>query len=100
MIRDADGRARGDDGSVLTIALIFLIVGGLIIAGMLSQAEINLKTTPIVKSRADRTYAADAAIENGIDALRLNSNACTTTGGTVTLPTQTINNRTVSLQCK
>ena len=92
-------RVSGDDGSILTIALVFLIVGGLIIAGLLSQAELNLKTTSIVKSRAERLYAADAAIEAGIDQLRLDPSVCSATGGTVTLNAPAVNNKNVTLRC-
>ena len=87
-------RGAGDDGSVLVIALVFLTVGGLIIAGLLSQTETNLKTTTVVKVRAERVYAADAAIENGIQNLRLNQNACSASGGLATIPVPAVNAKT------
>lgn len=93
-------RCTGDDGVVLAVALVFLFVVSLVIFGLLGGTDANLRTTPVVKSRSERAYAADGAIEWGIQKLEIDSTVCTASGGTVTIPNvPTLNGRPVTLKC-
>lgn len=99
MQRIVGRRARSEDGAALVLALVFLAVFGVLIGILLGQVTVNLKTTPIVQSRIDRTYAADAAVEQGIQLLRLDPTKCYETASE-TLPPTNLNGRNATLTCK
>lgn len=63
-------RRTGDDGSVLVMALAFLSLFGLAIAAVLAFAATGFRTADAVQVAAGQQYAADAAVEGAINAIR------------------------------
>lgn len=62
---------RDERGAVLVMALIFLTVGALLTAALLSFADTDFRTTVNVRSQGQELYAADAAVEAAINHYRL-----------------------------
>ena len=92
-------RRDGEDGAVLALSLVFLVVFAVLIGALLGQVSVNLKTTGVVQSRADRSYTADAAIEQAIQLTTIDPTKCTRSP-VETLPSQSLNGRTATLTCK
>ncbi|MEY2420211.1 MAG: hypothetical protein QOI95_278 [Acidimicrobiaceae bacterium] len=93
-------RAAGDEGMVMVMALAFLFLMSIVIFALLGQVDANFRTTRIVKSRGDRMYAADAALEWGIQKLKLDPTICSAAGGPTTIANvPTFNGRDVTLKC-
>lgn len=63
-------RPATDEGSVLVMALAFLSLFGLAIAAFLTFADTGFRTAGSVHITSERQYAADAAIEGAINAIR------------------------------
>lgn len=63
-------RPATDEGSVLVMALAFLSLFGLAIAAFLTFADTGFRTAGSVHTTSERQYAADAAIEGAINAIR------------------------------
>ena len=57
---------RDEKGTALVLALILLLVGGLITAGLLSHMGVGLLAGEIYERRTDELYAADAGVEDAI----------------------------------
>lgn len=66
---------RGEDGAILLMALIFLTVGAILTAALLSFADTDFRTTVNVREQGKVLYATDAAMEAAINAYR-NGTAC------------------------
>ena len=58
--------AREEHGSVLTIALILLVVGGLLLAPLLGLMSTGLVSGQVYEKKTAALYAADAGIEDAI----------------------------------
>ena len=84
----AGSRRRGEDGSALVLALLFLTVCGVTIGGLLNFATAgSTATTALRVSRGDE-YDADAAMQAAIATIRVGT-SCTTNAFT---PGWTLNN--------
>lgn len=66
---------RGERGSALVMALVFLTVLGVLVSSIVSFAGAALKAGTTFKDRRDRTFAADGAVEAAINRFRL-QNPC------------------------
>jgi len=55
-----------ENGKILVIALILLLVGGLILAPLLGLMSTGLVSGQVYEKKTDELYAADAGVENGI----------------------------------
>lgn len=66
---------RDDSGAALIIALIFLIVGALAVAGLVTFAGTALMDTAQLKSTRALQYAADGATDIAIQAVRYSPDA-------------------------
>jgi formylmethanofuran dehydrogenase subunit C len=55
-----------ENGKILVIALILLLVGGLILAPLLGLMTTGLVSGQVYEKKTDELYAADAGVENGI----------------------------------
>ena len=64
------GHSRGDEGTVLILALAFLGLFGLVVGTILGLATTNLKSTTVVRNLAATTYTADGAVDGAINAAR------------------------------
>ena len=94
-------RARAETGTSLILALSFLALLGSSAAVMLKVDYTSFKTTESVRSIDSRLYSADGGIDYGIQALRASGSYCPdSTAGSQSLPSQTINGKTVSVTCQ
>lgn len=66
---------RGEEGSALILALVFLSLFGLLISVLLSFAETSFRTTLAVRSQGGAVYAADGVVEAAINAIRYDGNS-------------------------
>ena len=57
---------RNESGQAFLIVLIMLLLGGLIIAPLLSFTGTGLKTGEVYAQKSQELYAADAGIEDGL----------------------------------
>ena len=64
------GHAHDDEGSALVMALLFLALFGLLVGGLLSLTQTNLKATAVIRSNAATSYTANAAVDGAINAVQ------------------------------
>ena len=83
-------RSRGEDGSALVLALLFLTVCAVTIGGLLTYATTNSTSTGAVRVARGNDYDALAAMNAAIANVRI-GNTCGT-GATGYTPTWTLNN--------
>jgi hypothetical protein len=99
--RKCVSRLRGEEGTSLVIALAFLALLGASIASMLMVTFSSFKTTQVARSRGNTHYGADGGADLAIQMLRANSSYCPdTAAGTQSLPSQTINGKSVTITCQ
>jgi hypothetical protein len=90
-----------EEGSALIIALVFVTVMGLVVLALLSQTTGNLKATRVARATADKTYAADAGLEEAIERLRLDPTLCSAPADDEpNFATITVNEHEVELSCQ
>lgn len=66
-----DGVVASDDaGAILVLALVFLVIGALVLVPLVSLAGTNLETTSGLQNQRNLEYAADSAMDGAIQALR------------------------------
>jgi hypothetical protein len=94
------GAHRREEGSALVIALVFVLTMGLVITALLSQTHASFRTTKVVRSNADKVYAADAGLEQAIETLRLDRTVCAEPGDDELLPTVVVNGHSVERRCR
>jgi hypothetical protein len=58
--------AKGQDGNVLTLVLIVLVVGGLVLAPLLGLMGTGVLAGQVYENKTDELYAADAGVEDAI----------------------------------
>jgi hypothetical protein len=95
-------RDRGEAGSALVMALLFLALFGLLTAALLSFGFAGERTQGVVRSSRDARYAADGAIEGAIRRFQAMQDAgvtdpCTT-GGTPFF-SYTVRDKTATVSC-
>ena len=61
---------RDESGVTLVIALVFVILGALVVGGLTGLAGTNLKDTANLQGERSLEYAADGALDGAIQALR------------------------------
>jgi hypothetical protein len=57
---------KGQDGNVLTLVLILLVVGGLVLAPLLGLMGTGVLAGQVYENKTDELYAADAGVEDAI----------------------------------
>ena len=101
MTRARSARFRGDGGASLILALAFLTLLGSSAAILLQVDYTGFKTTEVVRGQQDRVYGADGGVDYGIQTMRTNTSYCPdSSAGAQTLPSQTINGKTVTVTCQ
>lgn len=70
LIRRARGRAGGEGGAVLVLAILFLLIVGVTGGALASLASTNLADTSALGADRTTSYAAEAAVEAGIQNVR------------------------------
>jgi hypothetical protein len=63
-------RAPDEAGSALIMALLFLALFGLLVGGILSLTQANLKATTAIRSKAATLYSANAAVDGAINSVQ------------------------------
>jgi hypothetical protein len=83
-------RPYDDRGNTLVLALIFVVVGSLVLMAVLALADTNIRATIELNGQADSTAAAEGAANVAINALRSGtfggSGTCLGVGNTLSLP--------------
>jgi hypothetical protein len=83
-------RPYDDRGSTLVLALVFVVVGSLVLMSVLALADTNERATIALNSKADSTAAAEGAANVAINSLRNGtfggSGTCLGSGNTLSLP--------------
>jgi Tfp pilus assembly protein PilX len=86
-------RNRGEQGTALIVALVFMLSMGLLIGVLVTLADTNLLATANLASQRTGQYASDAALETAVQAVRYKGPADTATACgsssvvSVTIPT-------------
>ncbi len=102
-------RFRGEDGATLLFVIGFMVLTGLVVAGMVSRITSTTLDRSAFDTARNREYAADGAVETAIAQTRSQMQsapaaACTVaTGTTATIVTQTsaqaLNKVAVQVDC-
>ncbi len=103
----APGRTEGvtDEGTILVLVLIVTILLSLVVVGMASYSGGLLRYGQVSETRADRLSAADGAMRDALEKLRLSRSLCATALGDLengygtTFP-ETINGATATVKCE
>ncbi len=72
-------RRRRDDGVILPLTLVIVIVLGAVIAAVATYASATLRYGQVVEESADRLVAANGAMDNALEALDRNASLCALT---------------------
>jgi hypothetical protein len=92
MTIDPRARSKGEDGSALVLALLFLSVCAVILGGLLTYANTSARTTGALRTSRSNDYDAQLTMDAAIATVRTGT-TCTSTGTTVyTPPTSMLNN--------
>lgn len=87
-------RCTGEEGSVLVMALAFLLILSVSVGAVIVYGTSGVKTSVAVRAQRNDVYAADGAMEAEIKKLEASNGDCATT-----LTTLPLNGRSVSLTC-
>jgi hypothetical protein len=71
--------AGGEDGAVLILVLVFMVVFSLIAAASFANAGANFRNTVGVRANEKKVYAADSGINWAISKIRTDNTVCPTT---------------------
>lgn len=82
------------------IVLVVVTVIALIVGAVVTQTEVSVERTAVVRSHLAKVYAADAGIEHAIQSLKRDNTICPDPAHEYDFPDQTFNGRTVSIHCK
>lgn len=89
-----------DEGNILPIVLVCLVVLSLIVGGIATYVATGLRYGGIVEQRADRLAAADGGMRYAVERLKLGaSRICATAGGDTIDPPDT-NGAVVTVTCQ
>jgi hypothetical protein len=92
-------KARDDEGgSALVLALIFLAILAVGMTALLVFADTSIRTTVGLRSQEGNSYAADGAVNAGINAIR-GDKTQGVSGGACTVPSVTANGVTPAVTC-
>jgi hypothetical protein len=72
--------ALDESGAVLVLALLFMMITGLLILGLLSWSGNNLNSVAAFEQSRSLNYAANSAMEKAIQDVRYSTTACPSTG--------------------
>jgi Tfp pilus assembly protein PilX len=101
----ADAVGGRDPGAVLVLVLIVTIVLSLVVVGLANYSGTLIRYGQVAETRADRLSAADGALRDAIERLRLSRSLCNTAlgdssvGHSTTFP-EPINGATAIVTCR
>jgi len=81
-IREA---GSGDDGALLVLALIFILIIAFVVTGILSETSTTFGAATVTRQYVTKYNAADAGLRFGLQQVRANTEACTP-GSTIIQP--------------
>jgi hypothetical protein len=87
-------KSKGESGTTLVLALIFMSVVSLIVFALVSWSGNNINTVAAFQSGRTVNYAVNSAMETAIQDVRYSPMACPSTG--LTVPSNNIN---VTIYC-
>ena len=94
-------RCAGEGGVSLILAMAFLSLLGVLVISLLTFTYGNVKTTQTVRNSNNGLFGADGGADIAVQLLRASSSYCPdSAAGTQTLPSQTVNGNTVTIQCQ
>jgi hypothetical protein len=98
-------RGEGDQGSILVLVLIVTILLSLVVIGMANYSTSLIRYGQVSETRADRLSAADGAMRDALEKLRLSRSLCATAlgdeeGGYGTTFPETINGANAVVKCE
>jgi hypothetical protein len=94
------GRRRpSDEGAVLVIVLVVVTVVAVVVAAVVSQTEIGVRGSVVVRDHLSKIYAADAGVEHAIQSLKRDNTICPDPAHDHDFPTQTFNGYDVEVTC-
>lgn len=79
--RQASKRPAEDEGAILILVLLFILVIGLTAAAVVTQATASLSNTVVVRNKTAKVYTADSGVEAAIQRLRQDPTVCPMVGG-------------------
>jgi len=95
------GPRGGEQGTSLVLALVFMTLVSVVVAGAIAFAGTSFQTARVARERLDQRYAADGGIDLGIRALLDDYSLCASPAPSATnITTQTLNGRTVTVTCQ
>jgi hypothetical protein len=91
--------ATNDDGAILVMVLLFVLVVGLITGAVVTQVTASVGNTVVLRGKVSKVYGADAGIDYALNMMRTDSTLCPETGDTQLIATRTFNGRQVDIRC-
>jgi hypothetical protein len=79
-------RRQDEIGATLLLALMFMVSGSLLIAGLMAWSGNDLRNVAAFKQSRTLNYAANSAIETAIANVRYTTNACPPAGLSISVP--------------
>lgn len=100
----ATAPATRDRGATLVMVLVVGVVLSVVVAALAQYTSVSLRHGQVSEARADRLAAADAAMHDAVERLRLGRSLCTTNAGSAgglsyTFPVE-LNGATVEVNCR
>lgn len=97
-------RTPRDRGATLVLVLVVGVVLGMVVVALANYTSTSLRHGQVSEARADRLAAADAAMHDAVERLRLGRSLCTTNAGSggglsYEFPVA-LNGATVSVTCR
>jgi hypothetical protein len=91
-----------EEGATLIISLVFMVVFGLILAAVFTNAGANFRNTSVVRNTQNKAYSADSAIDWALQRVRNDDTICPNTqAGVVSLPgVPSFNGVTPTITCE
>lgn len=88
-----------DEGAVLVLVLVFVVVIGLLSVALLEESRAGVITTSTVTRNQARVAAVNGGVDAAIQSLRTDPTLCGAPGSTSTLAPLTLNNQAVTVSC-
>jgi hypothetical protein len=82
--RRGSGRGTGEAGVTLVLALVFVMILGAFIVGLLALTDTNFKVAQVTRNRIDSLYTADGGADSALEQIR--TTAATACPPTISAP--------------
>lgn len=85
---------------MLVIVLVVVTIVAIVVAAVISQTEVGVRGSVVVRDHLSKVYAADAGVEHAIQSLKRDNTICPDPTQDHYFPTQEINGHDVEVKCK